>query len=566
MIKNYPNQINRDTNICNQPERSFLSRPFAFLVTLTALLTLSSYDAIAQTTYTLGTGTTNNTTLGVTPFSTTMENSRSQYIYLKEELLDQGAISGNIIEFGINITMLALPAEVKPENVTIKMGMTYAVTLGETLVPGLQTYYSAPLVNITSTGWHTFVLDAPFEWDGVQNIIVEICRSNTVTGTSFGVQSTLFPPTDYRTAGLYTTATAVPGCSLTGTTPMIFADRRARPNGRFTMTNPCSGTPDAGTTAVSNVPSYCSETPFTLSVANGAIESNLAYQWQWAPSSAGPWYDLPGGVNTVYTTTQSTATWYRRATTCLESFVTANSAPLEVGGIGCYCTADVSTENNIGITNVSFGTINNSSSALPSFTNFTSISTVATKNSTYVLSANVNTMGGTNYTRAWIDWNNNGLYEVSEAFDLGTVTGGSDVNSGATASITIPSTATPGMTKMRVRTRQSASNEYPSACGAIENGEAEDYMIDIQPEAGVGENTLFNIDLLVFGTGNGLQVNIKNATMASVSVYDISGRLIASADDINSDSALLSLAANRQVVIVKVKTTEGAVINKKVIL
>src|SRR5690606_31027642 len=103
----------------------------------------------------------------------------------------------------------------------------------------------------------------------------------------------------------------------------------------------------------------------------------------------------------------------------------------------------------------------------------------------------------------------------------------------------------------------SASNEYPSACGAIENGEAEDYMIDIQPEAGVGENTLFNIDLLVFGTGNGLQVNIKNASMASVSVYDISGRLIASADDINSDSALLSLAANRQVVIVKVKTTDG---------
>src|SRR5690606_1871613 len=193
---------------------------------------------------------------------TIFNNSRSQYIYLAEELLQADAVSGNITQIALNITELGLPTALRPENVSIKMGTTYNVVLGETLVPGLPTYYSASVVDITSTGWFTFVLNTPFEWDGEKNIIIEICRSNTVTGTSFGVQSTLFAPTDYRSVGLYTTSTAVAGCSLTGTTPMIVAERRSRPNMRFTMTNPCDGTPTAGTTTVTNIPSYCGTTPF----------------------------------------------------------------------------------------------------------------------------------------------------------------------------------------------------------------------------------------------------------------------------------------------------------------
>ena len=79
-----------------------------------------------------------------------------------------------------------------PENVSIKMQLTSDVVLGTELVENLPIYYSSAVESITTTGWHTFTLSTPLEWDGYSNIIVEICRSNTNFGTSFSVESTLY--------------------------------------------------------------------------------------------------------------------------------------------------------------------------------------------------------------------------------------------------------------------------------------------------------------------------------------------------------------------------------------
>lgn len=524
------------------------------------------FEAAAQVTYTLGTGATSSNTVGVTPYSTSNVNSRSQYIYLAEELLNEGAGSGNIISFDMKITQLAAPASLKPENIQVKMGPTQEVVFGNTLVPNLPVYFTASVLPINEVGWFRITLDQPYEWDGEKNIIIEICRSNSFNGTSFEVEATLFNQTDFRSVGLFNNNSAIPGCTLTGETAMIQSAQRTRPNIRFTMTNPCSDAPSApGTTVVSSNAS-CDGTPFTLSVANGATESGLSYQWQASPTIAGPWTTILGATSTTYTTPQSVSTWYRRGTLCIDSGEGLYSTPLQVGGEGCFCTVGSLNENAIGITNVSFNTTNNSSANNNFYTNYTALSTTVNRNETYNLSVNVNTLGGTNYTAAWIDWNNNNIFEVSEQVLLGNVTGGTNVNSGFVASVTIPTTALIGETVMRVRTKQSAENTMPQPCGAESNGETEDYAINIQPALSNADFVLNAASILATATSQGVKVMSNATSIASVAIFDISGRLVAQKAEVNQHEVLVPLTVKGQVVIVKVTTTQGLVMNKKVIL
>ncbi len=523
-------------------------------------------DASAQVTYTLGSGSINGTDIGVSPYSTSNINSRSQYLYLAEELLNANATSGNIISFDMKITELALPASLKPENVTVKMGTTQEVIFGNTLVPNLPVYYTATILPINQLGWYTITLNAPFEWDGQKNIILEICRSNSFNGTSFGVESTLFNQTDFRTVGLVANTATVAGCDLTGTSTLIQSVQRTRPNIRFTMTNPCTGNPSSGGTTVVSANASCGGTPFTLGVANGAIESGLAYQWQSAPSENGPWSNINGAFNTTYTTSQSVSTWYRRGTLCIEAGEGLFSTALQVVGEGCYCTMGSINENSIGITNVSFANISNDSTSENPFTNFTTISTVVNRGETYSLSAMVNTMGGANYTAAWIDWNGNNTFEASEQITLGNVTGGMNVNSGTIASVTVPASAVLGNTVMRVRTKQSPDNNFAEACGLVANGEGEDYTIIVDEALSTNDFVTNEPSVLAFSFEDGLKVQINNASIASVSVYDISGRVLAKKVNINQQEVAVPLTMKGQIVIVKVTTTDGMVVNKKVIL
>ena len=385
-----------------------------------ALMLLAPLSNVtAQDTYTLGTGALGYNTLGVTPYSTSNLNSRSQYVYLAEEMLDQGASSGNIISFAMKITDLALPSTIRPENIQVKMGPTAEVVLPETLIENLPVYYTATMLPIDQTGWFTITLNSPYEWDGQRNIVLEICRTNTFIGTSFSVESTVFNQMDFRSSGLYNNDTASTGCNLTGDTPMIQSVRRTRPNIQFTMTNPCGGTPIAGGTTVAPSNTSCDGTPFTLTVINGATESGLGYSWEKSTSASGPWTPIVGAVNTTYTATQTATTWYRRATLCLAAGNGIYSSEIEVGGTGCLSTND------------------------------------------YALS---------------------------------------------------------------------------------------------------------NLNIIAYSFENGLKVESKNTSLNSVSVYDISGRLVARKQDINKQQVAIPLTMKGQVVVVKITTDEGVVVNKKVIL
>jgi GEVED domain len=135
------------------------------------------------------------------------------------------------------------------------------------------------------------------------------------------------------------------------------------------------------------------------------------------------------------------------------------------------------------ITNVSFARIDNTTSATVGTTaptqDFTNISTVVVKDSTYNLSVKGNTTGNaTNYIRAFIDWNNdNDFADANESYDVGTITNSTGTDAVfANTNITIPANAVVGYTRLRV-TKKSVGFSLP--CDSVNRGQSEDYTIHI---------------------------------------------------------------------------------------
>ncbi|KAA9325510.1 T9SS type A sorting domain-containing protein [Hymenobacter busanensis] len=78
---------------------------------------------------------------------------------------------------------------------------------------------------------------------------------------------------------------------------------------------------------------------------------------------------------------------------------------------------------------------------------------------------------------AWIDYNQNGVFEAAEGFQVGF---GTLAGSTATTSFTVPATAPLGRTGLRVRSRTNGSGNTPAdACTTFGTGETEDYIITI---------------------------------------------------------------------------------------
>jgi len=142
------------------------------------------------------------------------------------------------------------------------------------------------------------------------------------------------------------------------------------------------------------------------------------------------------------------------------------------GGLLTYCAATASTCDEF-IGNVAFGSINNGSGCTY-YTNYTNLQTEAFLGYTMPITV---TNGGNAYTSdqvgIWIDFNHNGTFDGSEYTALTLQGGGSYF----TGNITIPLTATQGLTTMRVRMAWAAT---PAACGTQTYGEVEDYAVEIK--------------------------------------------------------------------------------------
>ncbi len=319
------------------------------------------------------------------------------------------------------------------------------------------------------------------------------------------------------------------------------------------VNNACTAPPSAGT--LTGPASICPATNFTLSSQGLSAGTGLTMQWQ-SSANGTVWADMMGETNPTLTTQITASTFYRLIATC--SGVSDTTQPIQVNVnsfLTCYCPSNATSTGDTHIGGVTFGTFNNPSPAgCATYTNYSSLAgLVANNDSTYNVVVNHSSCGGpyTSYATVFIDFNQNGqLTDPGERFDLIAQSPGALGNH--TGTITIPSTALPGVTRMRVVLAETWSSMNVNPCGTYGYGETEDYNITIIPVASDDAGIASLISPATQGgcsLANSIEVNVTNPGINALTALDISWQVNGGAVTTFNWTGNIASGANANVVI-----------------
>lgn len=459
---------------------------------LLLLLLVFSFSAHAQTNWTIGSGTaSNNFGSGTNPYPCPFGNyysgMRAQYIYRATELTAAGMTAGLIHQLAWNVTNVGSSGAHLNFSISIK-GIT-GTTLTTWQTGMTQVYSNASYQPVS--GWNSFPLSAPYNWNGTDNIVVEVCFWNGTLTYTDNARVQWTTGLGANTSIDYYDDFGGPYCSQNSLTPNTYS---RRPNIRFTRLAVCSGAPAAGT--ASGPSAICPGVGFTLNSTGATNAAGITYQWQSAPSAAGPFTNIPGATTTSYAVAGgiSAATSYRLLVTCTNSSVSGTSNTVNVAlnsYLNCFCTPsyvdgcdygdDINTITLTGAAGTSISQVNNPCPSSNSYTNYTSLPAVKmVPGQTY--SGTINTGYSDEGVKFWIDFNNNGFFEASEV--MTSFDGVAEAPLLSTYNLAIPATAPYGVHRLRVRLvyyDPVAASIDP--CTEYDFGEARDYNIRVIPAA-----------------------------------------------------------------------------------
>ena len=342
------------------------------------------------------------------------------------------------------------------------------------------------------TGWQRYTTSGAFgelynfqirlnETTNVINVVYNIQGPTSATARTFEIGLRGSTNTDFNNRTSTTNWASTTAGTLNNSTVSLSSTVKPASGLTYTWTPPaCSGTPSPGNTISSSSTSPPNGT-VGLSLQNNTTGNGVTYQWQSSPDNS-TWTNFGTSSSTQTSPLITTNVWFRCIVTC--SGNSGTSTPIQI--TISYCTYNITNNDPTGITSVIFGTISNTSVGGPAYTDFTSQSTTIEQSGSYQLSVKVNTDGNwTVNTKVWIDWNKNYEFEVSEEYSLGIAINTADgITSLSPLTITVPSGATLGETRMRIVAVES-SNPAPLACGTQLYGEAEDYKLSIVAPIGL---------------------------------------------------------------------------------
>jgi GEVED domain/Secretion system C-terminal sorting domain len=491
----------------------------------------------------------NGTTTGGTSFPIYRSSAGSGFVFSAgNQVIPASVLSAAGVLNGSTITTIAWDknntagtAVGRNGNMTIRMKNSAAVSasISETwlsIKTGATIVYNNTTQTIpTTAGFWTITLSTPFVYTGgaleisvdwtINGLAAAFTTAqvpfnySTNTGTNLG---TILGTSSYSIVQGNSAATldaTVIGANTPGVT---FNNVGKMVNTQIGFTAPlvCSGTPNNGT-ATSTSAAACTGQPFSLGVTGGSVGSGFTYQWQSSPASANTFTNLgssqPSSGYSV--ASQTAATDYQVITTCTASGLSATSSIVSVaqnGFLSCYCVTTPTTVNGVDIiTNVTMGALNNTSTSPAN--NFTSYNNTPIDLAQGVPQNISITFGtdGTQFSAVWIDFNQDGLFDASENVALATIGagGGATVN----YSLAIPSGATLGQTRMRVRGGDDNAYTASGACTTSAYGETEDYLVNItSPPACLPALALTNTGI----TGTGASHSWTAPTPAPASGYE----------------------------------------------
>jgi gliding motility-associated-like protein len=156
--------------------------------------------------------------------------SRHQILYTAADLNAMGFTGGKINSIAFNVTSLNGGTS-SYNNFEIKMGCTNLTSITN-WQSGMNNVYGPVNANVT-VGWNTYNLTQLFEWDGISNVIVEVCFNNS--SFTNNASNTYTTTAGNTVVYYYQDATGV--CS----NMMVNGFSNQRPNARFGF---CPATPD----------------------------------------------------------------------------------------------------------------------------------------------------------------------------------------------------------------------------------------------------------------------------------------------------------------------------------
>ena len=203
----------------------------------------------------VGNGVTQNTsTTWPAVYGNWYSNEKYQILYRASDLQAMGLTAGKFSSIGFQVVSIPAGMNTTFLSYTIKISCTSVNDLGSGFgVP----FIAAPFVTVwgpqnytINTGWNTHNFTQAYEWDGVSNIIVEICY-NWVGSSNYTTNAiTNNVATPYNSFSVYYSDTQ-PACPAT-TTNQIYTQR---PNTRF---------------------GHC---------VGQSLASDFTYNWSWNPTN-----------------------------------------------------------------------------------------------------------------------------------------------------------------------------------------------------------------------------------------------------------------------------------------
>ncbi|MBK9454657.1 MAG: hypothetical protein IPO24_03270 [Bacteroidetes bacterium] len=420
------------------------------------------------------------------PFATYFKSHKAQYLYTALELQTAGITAGLINQISWNVLDLPLTPSICA-GFTIKLLSTETASLSATNWEADATLVWGPSDYAPIPGDNTFELTTPFDWNGISNIIVEVCSGTTDALAGGNAIIAWSGPFVNNVSHSYADDATDAICDYTGETELI---------------TETGGSLYRPVIAFGSTPLTCDELwdGYAVNVATTTIcplqeihvnitpfESPLI-TYSWYQSEDGENWDLiPDENNSDIILSPASTTWYRSGAKCPYTDIINFSTPVLITtstGIDCACTPLTNIGSAFGdfISNVTIEDIDNTSEQLesPYYFKYTENTTSLFTGNTYPLQISVGSKLAQNTIAAWIDFNADGVFSTEEKIGEAINLNAFEV---ATLNCFIPTTATIGETILRIREVFDASEINP--CAAYDYGESEDYVITIisTPEA-----------------------------------------------------------------------------------
>ncbi len=378
-------------------------------------------NVFAQVPITIGTASVTNSGMEHSPINIYFKSGHCQILYTSSEINSAGWSGAGMIQaLGFNI--YATPNEALP-NFTIKLMNTTNTDVLTYESSGLTTVYSNPSYQPVAGGFDILSLSSGFTWDGTSNLLIDVCFDQVGNYSTSG-QLYMYEnnPNEYR----YIRSDIASQCAVATTD----YDNNNKPQIQlhFQSTTPCSGMPNAGNAVTSNS-NVCIGTGFNLSLSNNTNDQGISYQWQSSPDGSS-WTNLGTSQNSSFLSTNTNAsTYYQCIVTCSNSAFSSTSTPVLVTlnpPMSCYCTPNYTLDcTNDKITNFSLSNLNTAVSCSASgYVDSTSspvtlINLSAGQTYTFYLTSTISGSFGDGYYGAWIDFNQNTIFETSEFTQIG---------------------------------------------------------------------------------------------------------------------------------------------------